>query len=218
MGADAITCPECGKKVPNAEIILDEQRQRKKKKTAIVATVVVCLVVVVGVAVLSVVREKNKTGGSTYIEAIDMNVAAMVENDPKKFLNSYPEFMRDTLEDDFGYLADGDFEAYIEALSDEIVKVYGSDAAVSYDVLSKQHLEDEESQEYLEDLFQYIPDYSVEDYPVEDAYQLTVEFTFNGSVGTSTFNTSIAAMEFDGSWYILNIINPINTSVDDQQG
>jgi hypothetical protein len=218
MAEDAIKCPECGKAVAGAEIILDAQRQKKKKQRNIIITIVVCIVLIVGIAVLCSIKKSNKTGADSYIQVIDMNISAMLENNPSKYLKSYPDFMRDTIEETLGMLADDNFDEYIDLLHDEIVSVYGSDAVASYDTYSKEHLSDEDAQEYLESIFELIDDYDIEDFPIEDAYQLTLEVVINGSVGTQTFYPTIAVMEFDGSWYLLNIINPINSSVDDQQG
>lgn len=216
MDENAIKCPQCEKNVPNAEILLDKQRQKHKKKLLIISTVIICIVLITGIIVLSAISKKNKTGGNSYVDVIDMNIASMINNDSKQFLNSYPEFMRAAIEENLGYLTNGDFNTYIDSLNDEIIKVYGSNVSASYEVLSKQHLDDDTSQQYLESIFEYTTDYNIDDFPVEDAYQLNISFTFNGSVGTQTFNTTIATMQFDGSWYLLNIINPINTETDSQ--
>lgn len=216
MDENAIKCPQCEKSVPNAEILLDKLQQKRKKKIIIISTIIICIVLIIGIMVISIINKNNKTGGNSYVDTIDMNIASMINNDSKQFLNSYPEFMRNAIQENLGYLTNGDFNTYIYSLSDEIVKVYGSDVSVSYEVISKQHLDDETSQEYLESIFEYITDYSINDFPVEDAYQLNISFTFNGSVGTQTFNTTVATMQFDGSWYLLNIINPINTETDSQ--
>ena len=217
MDDNAIKCPECEKTVAGAEILINKQRQKAKKKTTIILVVIICIVLVVGLVVVSVVTSKNKSGAKSYVDAIDMNISAMIDDDPNKFLKSYPEFMQGVIEDTLGSLTETGFDEYMELLSDEIVKSYGSDVSVSYNILDKQHLDDDAINDYLTSIFDYIDDYNMEDYPAQDAYQLGLEITFNGSVGNQKLNTMVAVMEFDGSWYIMNIINPINTSVDTQQ-
>lgn len=217
MDDNAIKCPECEKAVAGAEILINKQRQKAKKKTTIILVVIICIVLVVGLVVVSVVTSKNKSGAKSYVDAIDMNISAMIDDDPNKFLKSYPEFMQGVIEDTLGSLTETGFDEYMELLSDEIVKSYGSDVSVSYNILDKQHLDDDAINDYLTSIFDYIDDYNMEDYPAQDAYQLGLEITFNGSVGNQKLNTMVAVMEFDGSWYIMNIINPINTSVDTQQ-
>ena len=217
MDDNAIKCPECEKAVAGAEILINKQRQKAKKKTTIILVVIICIVLVVGLVVVSVVTSKNKSGAKSYVDAIDMNISAMIDDDPNKFLKSYPEFMQGVIEDTLGSLTETGFDEYMELLSDEIVKSYGSDVSVSYNILDKQHLDDDAINDYLTSIFDYIDDYNMEDYPAQDAYQLGLEITFNGSIGNQKLNTMVAVMEFDGSWYIMNIINPINTSVDTQQ-
>ena len=217
MDDNAIKCPECEKAVAGAEILINKQRQKAKKKTTIILVVIICIVLAVGLVVISIVTSKNKSGAKSYVDAIDMNISAMIDDDPNKFLKSYPEFMQGVIKDTLGSLTETGFDEYMELLSDEIVKSYGSDVSVSYNILDKQHLDDDAINEYLTSIFDYIDDYSMEDYPAQDAYQLGLEITFNGSVGNQKLNTMVAVMEFDGSWYIMNIINPINTSVDTQQ-
>lgn len=217
MDDNAIKCPECEKAVAGAEILINKQRQKAKKKTTIILVVIICIVLVVGLVVVSIVTSKNKSGAKSYVDAIDMNISAMIDDDPNKFLKSYPEFMQGVIKDTLGSLTETGFDEYMELLSDEIVKSYGSDVSVSYNILDKQHLDDDAINDYLTSIFDYIDDYNMEDYPAQDAYQLGLEITFNGSVGNQKLNTMVAVMEFDGSWYIMNIINPINTSVDTQQ-
>ena len=217
MDDNAIKCPECEKAVAGAEILIDKQRQKAKKKTIVIIVLIIYIVLVVGLAVVAMVTSKNKSGAKSYVDAIDMNISAMIDDDPNKFLKSYPEFMQGVIKDTLGSLTETGFDEYMELLSDEIVKSYGSDVSVSYNILDKQHLDDEAINDYLTSIFDYIDDYNMEDYPAQDAYQLGLEITFNGSVGNQKLNTMVAVMEFDGSWYIMNIINPINTSVDTQQ-
>lgn len=217
MDDNAIKCPECEKAVAGAEILINKQRQKAKKKTTIILVVIVCIVLAVGLVVVSIVTSKNKSGANSYVDAIDMNISAMIDDDPNKFLKSYPEFMQGVIEDTLGSLTETGFDEYMELLSDEIVKSYGSDVSVSYNILDKQHLDEDAIDDYLTSIFDYIEDYNMEDYPAQDAYQLGLEITLNGSIGNQTLNTMVAVMKFDGSWYIMNIINPINTSVDTQQ-
>ncbi|MCC8068617.1 MAG: hypothetical protein LIO71_02500 [Ruminococcus sp.] len=221
MDDNAIKCPECEKMVANAEIILDKQRQHIKKRNTILLVVLICIIFVVGMVIAYIVSNKDKSGAKSYVDAIDMNIASMIDNNPTNFLKSYPIFMRDFLSETLGLMTNDNFDEYIDSLSDEIVKAYGSDAVASYEIKDKQHLDDETIDEYLTSIFEYISEYSeeyqMEDYPVEDAYQLGLEITFNGSIGTQTMNTTVAVMKFDGSWYIMNIINPINNAVDDLQ-
>jgi predicted nucleic acid-binding Zn ribbon protein len=218
MGDEAIKCPECGKSVPNAEILLDKQRRHKKKVATIWVTILVCILFIVGVAIANSIYQKNKTGADSYIDVLDMNLAAMIEDDPDKYLKTYPDFMRGMLEETLGSMADDDFSQYMYLLNDEIINVYGSDAAVSYSIMETNEPDDEEAQEYLDSVFEYITDYDVEDFPIQGAYELNLEIIINGSVGNQTFYTTVSVMKFDGAWYLLNIINPINQSVDDQQG
>ena len=217
MDDNAIKCPECEKAVAGAEILINKQRQKAKKRTTIILVVIVCIVLAVSLVVVSIVTSKNKSGANSYVDAIDMNISAMIDDDPNKFLKSYPEFMQGVIEDTLGSLTETGFDEYMELLSDEIVKSYGSDVSVSYNILDKQHLDEDAIDDYLTSIFDYIEDYNMEDYPAQDAYQLGLEITLNGSIGNQTLNTMVAVMKFDGSWYIMNIINPINTSVDTQQ-
>lgn len=217
MDDNAIKCPECEKAVAGAEILINKQRQKAKKKTTIILVVIICIVLVVGLVVVAMGTSKNKSGAKSYVDAIDMNISAMIDDDPNKFLKSYPEFMQGVIKDTLGSLTETGFDEYMELLSDEIVKSYGSDVSVSYNILDKQHLDDDAINDYLTSIFDYIDDYNMEDYSAQDAYQLGLEITFSGSIGNQKLNTMVAVMEFDGSWYIMNIINPINTSVDTQQ-
>lgn len=218
MDDDAVKCPECEKAVPGAEILLDKQRQQKKKKNTIILVVLICIVLIVGIIVVSAISNKNKSGSKSYVDAIDMNISAMIDNNPTKFLKSYPEFMQGIIEETLGSLAENGFNEYIDLLNDEIIKSYGSNAVASYNIVDKQHLDEDSINEYLTSIFEYIDGYEMEDYPAQDAYQLSLEITFNGSIGTQTLNITVAVMQFDGSWYIMNIINPINTEVDSVTG
>jgi len=215
MADDAIKCPECEKMVAGAEILIDKQRQKKKRTKVIIISIIVCIVLAIGIGILTSISKKQKTGGNTYLDAIDMNISAMFENNPNKYLKAYPDFMRSDVEETLGFLAENGFEEYIELLNDELIKVYGSDASVAYEITSKQHWEDDVAQEYLESLFEYVTDYNIEDFPIQDAYELTLEITITGSVGTQTMTTSVAVMQFDDSWYLMNIINLIGQQVDD---
>lgn len=217
MDDNAIKCPECEKAVAGAEILIDKQRQKAKKKTIVIIVLIIYIVLIIGLAVIAMGTSKNKSGAKSYVDAIDMNISAMIDDDPNKFLKSYPEFMQGVIKDTLGSLTETGFDEYMELLSDEIVKSYGSDVSVSYNILDKQHLDDDAINDYLTSIFDYIDDYNMEDYSAQDAYQLGLEITFSGSIGNQKLNTMVAVMEFDGSWYIMNIINPINTSVDTQQ-
>ncbi len=217
MDDNAIKCPECEKAVAGAEILINKQRQKAKKKTIVIIVLIIYIVLIIGLAVIAMGTSKNKSGAKSYVDAIDMNISAMIDDDPNKFLKSYPEFMQGVIKDTLGSLTETGFDEYMELLSDEIVKSYGSDVSVSYNILDKQHLDDDAINDYLTSIFDYIDDYNMEDYPAQDAYQLGLEITFSGSIGNQKLNTMVAVMEFDGSWYIMNIINPINTSVDTQQ-
>ena len=172
MDDNAIKCPECEKAVAGAEILINKQRQKAKKKTTIILVVIICIVLVVGLVVVSIVTSKNKLGAKSYVDAIDMNISAMIDDDPNKFLKSYPEFMQSVIKDTLGSLTETGFDEYMELLSDEIVKSYGSDVSVSYNILDKQHLDDDAINDYLTSIFDYIDDYNMEDYPAQDAYQL----------------------------------------------
>lgn len=216
MDENAINCPECGKAVPNAEILLDKQRRHKKKVFSIVVGVIVCILLIVAVAIANSIYKKNKTGADSYIDAIDMNLAAMFNNDPSSYLKSYPDFMRDMIEETLGSMTDDNFSEYIYELNDDIIKTYGSDAVISYSVIDSEQMESEDSEEYLSDIFDYITDYSIDDFQVQDAYQLSLELVVNGSVGTQTFYRTIAVMKFNNSWYLMNIINPINQQTDSE--
>lgn len=217
MDDNAIKCPECEKAVAGAEILINKQRQKAKKKTIVIIVLIIYIVLIIGLAVIAMGTSKNKSGAKSYVDAIDMNISAMIDDDPNKFLKSYPEFMQGVIKDTLGSLTETGFDEYMELLSDEIVKSYGSDVSVSYNILDKQHLDDDAINDYLTSIFDYIDDYNMEDYSAQDAYQLGLEITFSGSIGNQKLNTMVAVMEFDGSWYIMNIINPINTSVDTQQ-
>jgi hypothetical protein len=218
MSDDAIKCPECEKAVPNAEIILDTQRRKKKKKVTIAIVAVVCVVLIVVIALVSKHVENNKTGSSTYVEAIDMNLSSMVDDLPQKYLNSYPEFIRGEIEETLGMLAENGFEEYFDLMHDEIVNIYGSNIAVSYEVITKTHMEQEEIDEYVADLNDYFGNDDDTDYGIEDAYQLGVSITINGTAGNQTLNQNVAVMQVDGAWYMTNIVNIATTQVDDQQG
>lgn len=218
MDEKAVKCPECGKSVPNAEILLDNQRRQKKKVFTIVVGVIVCIALVVAVAIANSIYKKNKTGADSYIDAIDMNLAAMFNNDASSYLKSYPDFMRDMIEETLGSMTDDNFTEYIYELNDDIISTYGSDAAISYSVIETEQMDSDTTDDYLSEIFDYVTDYSIDDFPVQDAYQLSLEIVINGSVGTQTFYRTVAVMEFNNSWYLMNIINPINQQVDDQQG
>lgn len=219
MDDNAIKCPECEKLVPNAEIILDKQKQAKKKKNIIILVVVICLVLIVSIAIISKVVEKNKTGYSNFVDAIDTNLSSMVDNQPQKFLNTYPEFIRSEIEQTLGFLAENGFNEYFDLMHDEITKIYGTNIAVSYEVVNKTHMEQEAIDEYISNLNEY---FSVSneniDYNIQDAYQLGVSITINGTNGKQTLNKNIAVMQIDDAWYIMNLINIAETQVDNQQG
>lgn len=218
MGDDAIKCPECGKSVPNAEIILDNQRRKKKKKRNIILIVVICIVLIVAIAIVSKVASNNKTGADTYIKALDMNLASMVDNQPQKYLNSYPEFIRDELEETLGMLADNGFTEYFDLMHEEITKIYGTNIAVSYEVVTRTHMEQESIDEYVSDLNSYFGNDDSVDYDIQDAYQLGVSITINGTNGKQTLNQNVAVMKIDGYWYMMDIINIASTQVDTLQG
>lgn len=219
MDDNAIKCPECEKLVPNAEIILDKQKQAKKKKNIIILVVVICLVLIVSIAIISKVVEKNKTGYSNFVDAIDTNLSSMVDNQPQKFLNTYPEFIRSEIEQTLGFLAENGFNEYFDLMHDEITKIYGTNIAVSYEVVNKTHMEQEAIDKYISNLNEY---FSVSneniDYNIQDAYQLGVSITINGTNGKQTLNKNIAVMQIDNAWYIMNLINIAETQVDNQQG
>lgn len=219
MDDNAIKCPECEKLVPNAEIILDKQKQAKKKRNNIILISVISVILIVIVLVISNIQKNNSTGANSYIDAIDMNLSSMVNNEPKKYLNSYPEFIRDELEQTLGLLSDGNFEEYFNSMHDEIYKIYGSNISVSYEMLTKTHMSQDDIDQYVDDLKSYfqVEDSSV-DYNIQDAYQLGISITINGTTGNQTLNKSIAVMKIDGSWYVMNIINIAMVQVDNQQG
>lgn len=219
MDDNAIKCPECEKLVPNAEIILDKQKQAKKKRNNIILISVISVILIVIVLVISNIQKNNSTGANSYIDAIDMNLSSMVNNEPKKYLNSYPEFIRDELEQTLGLLSDGNFEEYFDSMHDEIYKIYGSNISVSYEMLTKTHMSQDDIDQYVDDLKSYfqVEDSSV-DYNIQDAYQLGISITINGTTGNQTLNKSIAVMKIDGSWYVMNIINIAMVQVDNQQG
>lgn len=219
MDDNAIKCPECEKMVPNAEIILDKQKQIKKKRRNIILIVVSCIVIIVAIIIVSKVTEKNKTGANTYLEALDMNLSSMVDNQPKKYLSSYPEFIRSELEETLGMLADGNFEEYFDLMHDEITKIYGSNISVSYEVVTKTHMEQDAIDEYVNQLNEYFQNDDDDDvYNIQDAYQLGVSITINGTTGKQTLNQNVAVMQIDGYWYLMNIINIASVQVDNQQG
>lgn len=219
MDDNAIKCPECEKLVPNAEIILDKQKQAKKKRNNIILISVISVILIVIVLVISNIQKNNSTGANSYIDAIDMNLSSMVNNEPKKYLNSYPEFIRDELEQTLGLLSDGNFEEYFDSMHDEIYKIYGSNISVSYEMLTKTHMSQDDIDQYVDDLKSYFQvENSDVDYNIQDAYQLGISITINGTTGNQTLNKSIAVMKIDGSWYVMNIINIAMVQVDNQQG
>ena len=219
MDDNAIKCPECEKLVPNAEIILDKQKQAKKKKTNIILISVISVILIIIVLVISNIQKNDSTGASSYIDAVDMNLSSMVNNEPQKYLNSYPEFIRDELEQTLGLLSDGNFEEYFNSMHDEIYKIYGSNISISYEMLTKTHMSQDDIDQYIDDLNSYFQvENSNVDYNVQDAYQLGISITINGTTGNQTLNKSIAVMKIDGSWYVMNIINIAMVQVDSQQG
>ena len=219
MDDNAIKCPECEKLVPNAEIILDKQKQAKKKKNNIILISIISVILIIIVLVISNIQKNNSTGASSYIDAVDMNLSSMVNNEPQKYLNSYPEFIRDELEQTLGLLSDGNFEEYFNSMHDEIYKIYGSNISISYEMLTKTHMSQDDIDQYIDDLNNYFQvENSSLDYNVQDAYQLGISITINGTTGNQTLNKSIAVMKIDGSWYVMNIINIAMVQVDSQQG
>ncbi|MGN1411426.1 MAG: hypothetical protein ACI4WH_02805 [Oscillospiraceae bacterium] len=219
MDDNAIKCPECEKLVPNAEIILDKQRQAKKKRNTIILVVLVCLVLIVAIAIISEVVSKKKTGYANYVSAIDANLSSMVDNQPEKYLNTYPKFIRSEIEETLGYLAENGFNEYFDLMHDEITKIYGSNIAISYEVVTKTHMEQDSIDEYVSNLNDYFnnDDENI-DYNIQDAYQLGVSITINGTTGNQTLNKNIAVMQIDNAWYIMNLINIAETQVDTLKG
>lgn len=218
MDDNSIKCPECEKLVPNAQIILDKQKQEKKKKRSIILVVVVSLMVIIAIAIILKVTDKNKVGCTNYVDVIDMNLSSMIDNQPQKYLNSYPEFIRGELEETLGMLAENGFEEYFDLMHEEITKIYGTNIVVSYEVMSKIHMEQEAIDEYVSDLNGYFNNVDGVNYNIQDAYQLGLTITINGTNGKQTLNQNVAVMQVDDYWYIMNIINIATTQVDDQQG
>lgn len=216
MSDSAIICPECDKPVAGAEILLAKQKSDKKRRLVISIVAIACIVLIVLVVVVVNVSKKNSQGSKTYVEAIDLNLASMVDDKPDEYLKSYPEFLRGYMQETLGYLTENGFEEYLELMSNELIRVYGSDVSISYEMLSKTHMEQDDIDEYMSKIFEYLPEYTEDDYNIQDAYQITLNITANGSVSKQDMTTSVMVVQVDGYWYTMNYINLISQGTDSQ--
>ena len=174
-----------------------KKEKKKKKKTGLVVFLVIVLLIAAGAATVFVLDKQGvidilpKEEKSTYKEAIDLYVKGIEEQEIDTFLDAYGSFLVEEF-------ADGEGEEYLEEVYEEYESEAGSDLKISYEVTKeKQYTESKlaDLQEDLED------DYDFKG-TIEEAYDITTEFTIKGDDGETDDRVKFLIVKIEGQWYL----------------
>lgn len=133
-----------------------------------------------------------------FCKAIQNGDAAMLLSVFPKGLN---ELLWDTVSEYYQYESVEEYyeKEVIPAFTDGMAEEYGSDAELSYEILSKTELDDEEIkalEEMLSEFYHYEAD-------ISQAYDLMVSLTIKGEIDWDTqSDIDLQVLEIDGEWYL----------------
>ncbi len=144
-------------------------------------------------------------GGGSYKTPIDNLVKVYNKGDGDALEDLMPPYYDDMSEALSG-LADVDFDEKAEEIRDEFEDEFGEDAKMSYEIIDKEKLDDDELDDYnaMSSLTSLLSDKKASKYEVTKAYQLTVKFTVEGDDDDSSEKMDIVVGKMDGEWCLLD--------------
>lgn len=137
------------------------------------------------------------TSTKNYHKPVDKYLDAIVAADSEDYLRVFPEAFRDYLTDrdyDLDDLQDA-LDDYVDDRADDL----GSRIKPEFTVISETQLTDRQLNTLKDRLNDY---YDMPRRDLTEAWKLTVNVTYSGSMDDTTFTVTLFVIRYDGKWYI----------------
>ena len=164
---------------------------KSKLKIAVVIAIVVGLLAIAGTVTVMWYMNKNADGKA--VKVVETYMQAYENKDINNILNSYPDYMRKTLEESTSP------EEIWNSLQESFVATYGDDWKASYTIGETEEIAETE----LTSLQQYINEYYGANTTMSKAYWVNADLTLSGSLSTQTMNLKLAVAQIGEQWYVV---------------
>lgn len=174
-------------------------RSKPNKLTIAVLGVLLVLVIVLIIIICAIF------GGGSYKTPLNNIVKVYNKGDGDALEDLMPPYY-DDISEALGDLMDVDFDEEAQDIRDEFEDEFGEDAKISYEIIDKEKLDDDELDDYnaMSSLTSLMSDKKASKYEITKAYQLTVKFTLEGEDDDETEKMDLVVGKMDGEWCLLD--------------
>ena len=169
----------------------------KDKKKFLIPAIIAAVVAVIVVVLIFVF-----TGGSEPEDAVENYIDAYYNGDYDAYVDIYPDEIWEYREKEYDSpMMDEDEyeEEYKEDMLVELEEEVGKNPRVSYEIIDKEELDEDELDEIRDNLNE---SYNLDKDDITAAYELEVKLTLKGDDGEDIQEGTLTVYEYDGDWYV----------------
>ncbi len=151
--------------------------------------------------------DSGSNSSSDYEDAIELMMKVYECDISKSELKSmFPDVLWDYFEEEEGMTLDDCYDMISEGLEDEradLEEEFGEDFKIEYKILSQTDVDEDEFEEFKEYMEEY---YGMDTDSFGACYEVEIKGTISGENDEETSEMTYHVVEFDGSWYIAEIL------------
>lgn len=220
MDDEAYECPECLKKIPGAEVLAKQKKIEKQQKIKIrlIASGIALAFVALITGIVILVKFLSADSNKEYMKPVNNFIKGCTANDYDKYISAFTDYYGQFLSEQFAYIILGDIPSddeklrtaamlYLDEYYRELIKRYGADFDITYDILSEKQKTADELKKLREEYVKFYPD-KLSGVTFDDGYEITITFNIKGKLGVNNVTEQqFILIKIKDDWYMTSYVD-----------